>query len=129
MLSCRRCFSFFLQDDFALGSASVSVADDISSNNPSRRNGKVSELHEKYDHLVAQFSNMSSKCATWRSLAQERVTNIIDLQASLAMFEDSFKLLEGLFLLMEMEKKAIAFEQDACSETSGMKTWVVYRRC
>lgn len=98
--------------DLALGRVSVPGSGDVSFNEPLRRSDKVSELRTKYDHPLVQLSSVNIKYDSWRSLARERGTEIIDLGASLGTFKEDLKLLEGQIPEIQKGKEAVALERD-----------------
>lgn len=64
------------------------VAGNISPNNPLQRNAEEAELQVECSCFFAQFSHLNSQCDTRCEPRQERVTESIHFQTSLAKFKN-----------------------------------------
>lgn len=80
--------------DFGLGRVSALIGDVFSSDDASHRTVEVFPLQMKYDHIMAQLSNITPECLTFQALAQERGHDTFKLRASLDASEDAVELHE-----------------------------------
>lgn len=99
--------------DIALGRFFTLFAGNLISNDALRRTANQFELQMKYDHLVAQLGNVTSKCGIWHSLARERGDDIINLQPFVNSIKDERKLLESQAGVLRKGEEADAFQRDA----------------
>lgn len=106
---------------------SAPVLGDVSSKDVIRRTAEVSELQMTYDILVAQWSTFNSECGTLPLLSRERSDNSIIPRASRHTFEDEFKPLERQIAVVQVEKEAVAVEQNASNAKLGSLRTLISR--